>query len=65
MAGMKKPLAITRQRPKAGFENGFGMKFGQPRFVYSNGNRRLLLLKMKQRNRRVHHLPSIVAAQQR
>jgi hypothetical protein len=30
MAGIKKPLAIT-PAAKAGFENGSGMKFGQPR----------------------------------
>jgi hypothetical protein len=33
MAAMKKPLAMT-PAAKAGFENGSGMKFSQPRWVH-------------------------------
>jgi hypothetical protein len=47
---MKKPLAMT-PAAKAGFENGSGMKFGQPRWVQVlTAHNGFLLLKMKQRN---------------
>jgi hypothetical protein len=61
---MKKPLAMT-PAAKAGFENGSGMKFGQPRLMRSNRTQRILLLKMKHRNRRIDGLSSTVAARQR
>ncbi|WP_143198621.1 hypothetical protein [Bradyrhizobium sp. AS23.2] len=36
---MKKPLAIM-PAAKAGFENGSGLKFRQPRSAHSNGKQR-------------------------
>ncbi|WP_375314555.1 hypothetical protein WHZ77_16390 [Bradyrhizobium sp. A5] len=62
---MKKPLAIT-PAAKAGFENGFGMKFGQPRLVHVlTADDGFLLLKLKHRNRRAVGLSSTVAERQR
>jgi hypothetical protein len=61
---MKKPLAMT-PAAKAGFENGSGMKFSQPRCAHLTPHTGFFLLKMKHRNRRIDGLSSTVAARQR